>query len=232
MSNHTEEARKLQKKVNSMEILGANANFTGKNKYAIVMQGNLYYFPVLSGNEEAFLDNFKEGGKYFEIADGRLPNLLTNKTLTTNQQLNIIEKGVEPAISNYDYLQQEINIAEENGDVDRKNELQETLINNYTNLNTKYNASEGLNIPNDLINTGGGEETTVDNQERLVGFGSATPKGVIIEVDNEGRTILKSDKNPVPDHFPIFDYALKYDSDGKPKEVVHNPATFYMKGMK
>ena len=89
MSDHTEEARNLKKKADSMQIIGSDADFTGKNKYAVMMQGNLYYFSVHNDNVESFLNNFKEGGKYHEISSGRLPSLLTNKTLTTNQQFLI-----------------------------------------------------------------------------------------------------------------------------------------------
>jgi hypothetical protein len=225
MSDHTEEARNLKKKADSMQIIGSDADFTGKNKYAVMMQGNLYYFSVHNDNVESFLNNFKEGGKYHEISSGRLPSLLTNKTLTTNQQLKIIEKGSKPAISDYDYLQQEVKIAKENGDTEKENELNEILIDNYTNLKTKYDTSEDLNIF-----AGGGDR--VEDASLLVGYGSVTPKGVNIDLDEEGRTILKSNKNPVPDHLPVFDYALKKDKSGEVTDVIHNPGVLYMKSMK
>tara|TARA_Y100001963_G_C6729578_1_gene423172 strand:+ start:517 stop:1206 length:690 start_codon:yes stop_codon:yes gene_type:complete len=229
MSNHTEEARNLQKKVDSMQIIGADADFTGKNKYAIVMQGNLYYFPVHSTNVDTFLNDFKKGGKYFKIADGRLPNLLTNKTLTTNQQLKIIEKGIEPAISNYDYLQQELSIAKKNGDLDKQFDLEKALIDFYEGVNkTKYIPSEGLADINILEE---GEETNVKKDEsKSVAFGPAIKKGAEVKADDNLNITMKGEN--LPSSLPQIDYLLNYDEDGEVESITHNPATFYMKGAK
>ena len=126
-----------------LQIIGLDDYLKSKDKnpkvqkFSIVMQGQLYFFPVDPKYTEDFLKAFTEpDGQFYELSGGRKPFLIFEKDkMSTKEMLAKLresDKGFEfaPEISTTDHLKEEINFAVQNNDAALVDNLYVHLIDN------------------------------------------------------------------------------------------------------
>lgn len=218
------------KKEWKMEIIGLDSDYTGKLKYAVVMQGNLYYFPVNPNNKEKFLNDFKVGGKFHKISGGRMPVLIDDSYKTTKKSLDeALSSGSAPAISSRDYIKNEIEVAKQNNNAIAVDSLHNELlrINDVGNIITnKYNPDKGLGE----LPAGEVDMKNKTNKESLEFYGE------FYMSDGDGGYTKHHKSHIVSPNLSLAPsgtkYALKKDKDGEVSQFIPNPGDFYMKSMK